>query len=221
MIGKLGEDYVSRVRATYAGRVPADLVCYWFEKAGQRVAEGAIARAGLVATNSIRGGKNRAVLDQITRSAAIFDAWADEPWVVNGAAVRVSLVCFSRRNDSDIQCRLDGQLVKEVYADLTARRGNTTADLTAAQRLSANTDTAFLGVCRNGPFDVPGDRARDWLRLPANPHGRNNADVLKPWVNGMNLTRRPAGRWIIDFGFMTDSDAALYEARPSHTLWNM
>ena len=219
LIGKLGEDYVSRVRATYAGRVPAgaDLVCYWFEKAGQRVAEGAIARAGLVATNSIRGGKNRAVLDQITRSAAIFDAWADEPWVVDGAAVRVSLVCFSRR-DGDIQCRLDGQLVKEVYADLTARRDNTTADITAARRLSANPGTAFLGVCRNGPFDVPGDRARDWLRLPANPHGRNNADVLKPWVNGMDLTRRSAGRWIIDFGFMADSDAALYEAPFAHVV---
>ena len=26
--------------------------------------------------------------------AAIFDACSDEPWVVDGAAVRVSLVCF-------------------------------------------------------------------------------------------------------------------------------
>ena len=30
------------------------------------------------------------------------------------------------------------------------------------------------------------------LRLPANPNGRPNADVLKPWFNGMDLTRRPA-----------------------------
>ena len=219
LIGKLGEDYVTRVRATYAGRVPAgaDLVCYWFEKAGQRVAERATARAGLVATNSIRGGKNRAVLDGIARRAAISDAWADEPWVVDGAAVRVSLVCFSQRG-GDIPCRLDGQPVKEIYADLTARRGDTSADITAARRLSANTDTAFLGVCRNGPFDVPGDQARDWLRLPANPHGRNNVDVLKPWVNGMDLTRRPSGRWIIDLGFMTDSDAALYEAPFAHVV---
>ena len=172
----------------------------------------------MVATNSIRGGKNRTVLDQITRSATIFDAWADEPWVVDGAAVRVSLVCFSRQDNSDIQCRLDGQLVKEIYADLTARRGDTTADITVARRLSTNTDTAFLGVCRNGPFDVPGARARDWLRLPANPHGHNNATVLKPWVNGMDLTRRPAGRWIIDFGFMADSEAALYEAPFAHVV---
>ena len=220
LIGKLGEDYVSRIRATYAGRVPAggDLVCYWFENAGQRVTEGTVARAGLVATNSIRGGKNRAVLDRIVRKTTIFDAWADEPWVVDGAAVRVSLICFSKQSDFDIRCRLDGQIVKEVYADLTARGSDTSADLTAAQRLPVNTDIAFLGVCRNGPFDVPGDRARDWLGLPANPHGRKNADVLKPWVNGMDLTRRPKGRWIIDFGFMADSNAALYEAPFAHVV---
>ena len=37
LITHLGEDYVSRMFATYAGRVPAeaDLVCYWFEKAGR------------------------------------------------------------------------------------------------------------------------------------------------------------------------------------------
>ncbi|MCY4187704.1 MAG: hypothetical protein OXD30_04400 [Bryobacterales bacterium] len=38
LIGKLGENYVTRIRTTYTGRVPAgaDLVCYWFEKAGQK-----------------------------------------------------------------------------------------------------------------------------------------------------------------------------------------
>ena len=69
-----------------------------------------------------------------------------------------------------------------------------------------------MGDAKGGPFDIPGDLAREWLRLPANPNGRTNADVLKPWVNGMDLTRRPAGKWIVDFGLdMSDSDAALYE----------
>ena len=38
LITHLGEEYVSRMFAAYAGRVPAeaDLVCYWFEKAGRR-----------------------------------------------------------------------------------------------------------------------------------------------------------------------------------------
>ena len=62
------------------------------------------------------------------------------------------------------------------------------------------------------PLNIAGDQAREWLRLPANPNGRPNADVLKPWVNAMDLTRRPAGKWIIDFGWTMSADkAALYE----------
>ena len=58
MRGGLGHEYTERLRRTYKGSVPgsADLVCYWFAKAGALVAKGKIARAGLVATNSIRGG---------------------------------------------------------------------------------------------------------------------------------------------------------------------
>ena len=60
---------------------------------------------------------------------------------------------------------------------------------------------------------------------PANPNGQPNADVLKPWVNGMDLTRRPAGKWIVDFGWrMTETDAALYEAPFAHVkehVWPM
>ena len=70
-----------------------------------------------------------------------------------------------------------------------------------------------MGDTKNGAFDIAGDLAREWLQLPANPNGRPNFDVLKPWVNGMDLTRRPAGKWIIDFGWtMSENDAALYEA---------
>ena len=215
LITHLGEDYVSWMFRTYAGRVPAeaDLVCYWFEKAGQQIASGRAARAGLVATNSIRGGANRRALQAATDSRRIFEAWSDEPWVIDGAAVRVSLVCFSRVADESVSgTRLDGRPVDEIYTDLTARRGGTGVDLTRARRLPENAGVAFMGDTKGGPFDVAGDQAREWLRLPANPNGRTNADVLKPWVNGMDLTRRPAGKWIVDFGWtMSASDAALYE----------
>ena len=62
LIGGLGEDYVSRMFAAWQGRVPpeADLVCYWFVKAGEQVAAGRARRVGLVATNSIRGGARTA-----------------------------------------------------------------------------------------------------------------------------------------------------------------
>ncbi len=82
-----------------------------------------------------------------------------------------------------------------------------------------------MGDTKGGPFDIPGDLAREWLRLPANPNERPNADVLKPWVNGMDLTRRQVGKWIVDFGWsMTEADAALYEAPFAHVkehIWPM
>ena len=216
LIANLGEDYVSRMFTTYAGRVPAeaDLVCYWFEKAGKQIASGRANRAGLVATNSIRGGANRRALLAATENRRIFEAWSDEPWVVDGAAVRVSLVCFSRAGDDYVVgLRLDGAAVDDIYADLTARRDGVGVDLTNTRRLAQNAGVAFMGNTKGGPFDVAGELARQWLRLPANPNGRTNDDVLKLWVNGMDVTRRPVGKWIVDFGLsMPVDEAALYEA---------
>ena len=215
LIGELGEDYVSSLFAAWRGRVPpeADLVCYWFVKAGQEVEAGKARRVGLVATNSIRGGANRRALQAATDGGTIFDAWADEPWVIDGAAVRVSLVCFSHSDDTPVsEIRLDGVSADGIHADLTASRGGTGIDVTLAGRIAPNAGVAFMGDTKGGPFDIPGDLARDWLRLPANPNGRPNADVLKPWMNGMDVTRRPAGKWIVDFGWsMTEAEAALYE----------
>ena len=215
LILNLGEDYVSRIFATYAGRVPAaaDLVCYWFEKAGRQIASGNAKRAGLVATNSIRGGANRRALRAAADGRRIFEAWSDEPWVIDGAAVRVSLVCFSRIDDRAVRApRLDGVAVDEIHADLTARRGGVGIDLTDARCLAVNAHASFKGDEKGGPFNVPGDLAREWLRLPANPNGRTNSDVLKPWINGMDVTRRPADKWIVDFGSrMSEREAALYE----------
>ena len=214
-IRQLGEEYVSRLRSTYTKRVPAgaDLVCYWFEKAGRQIASGKAARVGLVATNSIRGGWNLPALQSATDGHRIFEAWGDEPWVNDGAAVRVSLICFARCDDDSVSTpRLDGQPVDEIHTDLTANRDHQGVDLTLARRLPANARVAFVANQKGGPFDISGSQAREWLLLPANPNGRTNADVLKPWVNGMDLTRRPAGKWIVDFGWtMSDADAALYE----------
>lgn len=206
----LGDEYVECLFEVYSGSVPAeaDLVCYWFAKAWQQMIEGRLTRAGLVATNSIRGGANRRLLAPIVADGVIFDAWADEPWVVNGAAVRVSLVSFAK-SASSISTHLNGKPVVRVNADLTA----SVSDLTAAVRQSENAGVAFMGDTKGGAFDVAGSQARDWLALPSNPNGRTNADVLKPWVNGMDLTRRPTDKWIVDFGWtMDESSAALYEA---------
>ena len=214
MRGELGHSHAEALPRLYAEWVQGkpDLVCYWFAKAGRLAADGDIQRAGLVATNSIRGGTNRKVLDKILEESAIFDAWSDEPWVVEGAAVRVSLICVAGR-DAGLPGFLNGSEESTIHSDLTG--GN--LDLTRSAQLSRNKSVAFQGDIKRGAFDIPGDLARDWLRLPSNPNGRPNSEVLKPWVNGMDLTRRPAGKWIGDFGFsMSESEAALYEAPFAH-----
>ena len=215
----LGGAYVESLQRLYGARIhgEADFVCHWFDKAQRLVAEGSIARAGLVATNSIRGGRSRSVLDRIVEQGAIYDAWSDEPWVVDGAAVRVSLVCFCGA-DEGLPATLDGKRASQINPDLTAGEN----DLTIAEALSQNVNVAFMGDTKNGPFDIPGCLARNWLCLPANPNGRSNSDILKPWVNGRDLTRRPAGKWIIDFGSsMNETEAAFYEAPFSHVAENV
>jgi type II restriction/modification system DNA methylase subunit YeeA len=220
MRSELGDLNVDALYAAYRGTVrqEADLVCYWFARAWQQIANGDLTRAGLVSTNSIRGGANRDVLKPITEHGRIFAAWGDEAWTVDGAAVRVSLICFD--GAKGCTALLDGNEVAEVYADLTAKRSDGGGvDLTKAVRLGENRGVAFMGDTKGGAFEIPGDLAREMLLKPLNPHGHPNSDVLRPWVNGMDITRRPSDKWIIDFGWtMTEGEAALYEEPFRHCL---
>jgi type II restriction/modification system DNA methylase subunit YeeA len=53
--------------------------------------------------------------------------------------------------------------------------------------------------------------------LPLNPNGRPNSDVLRPWRNGLDITRRPRDMWIIDFGWeISEREASLFEAPFEH-----
>jgi type II restriction/modification system DNA methylase subunit YeeA len=84
-------------------------------------------------------------------------------------------------------------------------------DLTKAAKLPENACCAFVATVKAGPFDIPGNTARAWLKLP-NPNGRSNADVLRPWANGLDVSRRSSDTWIIDFGVdMAEANAAMYE----------
>jgi type II restriction/modification system DNA methylase subunit YeeA len=144
---------------------------------------------------------------------AICEAWSDEPWVIDGAAVRVSLICFGEQSAGI--AHLNGAVVSCINADLTSG----VLDLTKARRLLENTNIAFMGDTKGGAFDVTGQLARGWLKLPANPNNRANAEVLKPWRNGMDITRRSADKWIIDFGWqMSERQAALFEDPFVHAL---
>lgn len=219
---ELGDDYVTSLRSIYKDSVPggADLVTYWLHKSHKQLSLGKAERAGLVTTNSIRGGKNRKVLDSIVSNSNIFEAWPDLPWINDGADVRVSLICFMTGKVD--RCKLEDKPVTKIFSDLTAKtEEKAEADLTQARKLSQNLGVSFIGIQKNGPFDIDEELARSWLETP-NPHGKPNSNVLKPWINGRDITRRPQGKWIIDFGGDTElKDAALYELPFKHVEENV
>lgn len=203
---ELGDDYVNQIFALWDGRVAreSDLCCYWFEKARAMIEQGTLQRAGLLATQGIRGGANRKVLERIKESGDIFWAQSDRDWILDGAAVHVSMVGFD--GGAGTARELDGHPVQQVNADLTA-----SLDLTKAARLPENSGIAFMGDTKGGPFDIPDAVARAMLAEKGNPNGRPNLDVVHPWVNAKDLAGRPRGMWIIDFGADTPLErASLY-----------
>lgn len=215
MMGALGTVYVDALRAEYDGRVSAfsDLVCYWFEKGRDLVSRRQLDAVGLVATNSIRGGRNRLALDAVVKDCRIYSAWSDEAWSVDGANVRVSLVAFDSGKYGGNTVRLNGNQVQSIRSDLTDGTISTALDVSKVAVLPENKDCAYVGIQKTGPFDIPGDKARQWLKAPENPHRKPNSDVLKPYWNGIDLTRRPRDYWLLDFPLdRTESDVSAYEA---------
>ncbi len=212
MRAELGGDYTETLRSVYKGRVPggADLVTYWFEKARKAIETQGLGAAGLVATQSVRAGANRKVLARVCEMTRIFEAWSDMPWVNDGAAVRVSLICFGWGGNGVI---LDGHHVLRIPADLG---GVGQTDLTTAVPMSENAGVAFQGPVKVGAFDISGEQARKWLRLP-NVNRKSNALVLRPWANGQDLARRSSDKWIVDFGaVMQEREASEFESPFAH-----
>ena len=185
---ELGDEYVDAMFEVWADRVPreADLCCYWFEKARSQIEQGQVRRVGLLATQGIRGGRNRVVLDKIAKTGSIFWAQSDREWTLDGAAVRVSMVGFD--DGSETVRELDGLEVSEIYANL--RSGE--RDMTKARRLRENFGISFQGPGKVGKFDISDSEAQAMLRHP-NPDGRSNRDVVQPWMNGSDITGRPRG----------------------------
>ncbi|MDI1244442.1 MAG: hypothetical protein PSV24_03455, partial [Rhodoferax sp.] len=214
-VRELGEHYVKSLRGVYGAHVSGnvDLVCYWFVKALKAMKFDGLEAAGLVTTNSIRGGDNRVVLSQIEKPFSIFNAWSDEPWVNDGAAVRVSLVCFGGNSN---QIELDGNNVERINSDLTAvLAGEQSFDLTSAKKLSQSKRAAFSGFQMNGSFNVPYEVAKGWLNRP-NPNGKSSSLVLHPYSNASDITKRSRDEWVIDFTGLSEEEASFFEAPFAH-----
>ena len=203
---ELGNAYVENLFTLYADRVPAfaDLCCYWFEKARAHIAAGGCRRAGLLATQGIRGGANREVLKRIKESGDIFWAESDRDWIQDGATVHVSMAAFD--NGEEETRTLNGDAVVTINPDLTSA-----ADVTAAATLPENQGISFQGPSPKAPFDIDAETAAAMLADTGNPNGRPNSEVVRPLVTAKDIGQSSRGMWTIDFGLFPFEMAAEYE----------
>ncbi|WP_444668168.1 class I SAM-dependent DNA methyltransferase [Cereibacter changlensis] len=215
MRGLLGDDYTELLRSAYSNNLTSkvDFVCYWFAQVLSGLKEGRCKGFGLVATNSIRQRDNRQIVQRLFEVASPRHVYSDQPWFLDGASVRVSIITGER--DFVGKPILDGKVVETVSADL---RDATVSDLSSAAPLAENLRQSFFGYELAGNFSVDGQTARTWL-ISANPHGLSNSSVLSPMLSGKDVTGRWRDTWVINFSACkTEFEASLFELPFEHIL---
>ncbi|MDP9413764.1 MAG: N-6 DNA methylase [Pseudomonadota bacterium] len=206
MLESLGDEYTEQLRGLLTAGSPAsDLVTFWFHQAARSVDRG-VQRVGFVSTNMVRSPANASVASGLYLKAPIIFALSDEPWVVDGADVRVSLiVCSTARVES---ATLDGELVTRVTPDLKGL----SIDLGERRVLAENIKRAVRGIEKGGPFEIDRATAQQFLRMPLNPNGRSNVEVVKRYATVAELVGRGKDEWIVDFSGLDLDEASLFEA---------
>lgn len=210
----LGDGYVDALRAAYPD-VPdaADLVMYWVHKAARAVASGRTIRAGLITTQSITQKQNRKVVEDAA-AAGVRPVWAiaDHYWNdgSDDARVRVAMTVFAKEPSAATLVVVDGDAnvvtthrVPRLNADLTAH-----ADVPAAANvpLRANQGLSTRGFMLFGAGFIVDPREAEALST-----GNQGArEVLRPYRNGKDVTTRPRGVMVIDFGLRSEEEAREY-----------
>ena len=82
-------------------------------------------------------GAEETVLERIKQTGDVFMAWSDREWILDGAAVHVSIVGFGEGKDASRT--LDGKSTERINADLTS-----TVDASRAGVLRENQGIAAL-----------------------------------------------------------------------------
>lgn len=208
----LGDEYVDTLFRAYDGDVAreADLSVYWHERARALIATGKVRRAGLLATQAIRKGASRRVLDRVLQTGHIVSAWTNKKWVLDGASVNIAIVCQSKTESE--KPTLNGESVSSINPDLSS--DSTTATF-KAKRLTENKGLCIQGPVTVGQFDLPTPEVLKML-IQSNPNGRPNSEVLKEYWNTDDLIERPRGVHVIDFSSMSVEEASKYEAPFEH-----
>lgn len=210
MCDALGAGYVAALRAAYpAVPASADLVMLWWQRCAELLQRGtSLRRFGLVTTSSVHQPLNRPVIARaLAAGVRLVYAIADHPWFDAGAAVRIAMTVAARDDapaelgrvvdESDpLAPRVEDTPVAEIHADLSAG-----PDLQQARPLRANAGVCFQGITLVGAgFRLA---AADLERLGVSP----DAAVVRPYLIGRDLVRRPAARWVIDLHGLSLAEA--------------
>lgn len=218
----LGDGYTETLRAAYpAMPESADFVMFWWHKAAQEALAGRTRRFGFITTNSIRQTFNRRIVQSaMNQGLALAFAIPDHPWIdaAECAAVRIAMtvgvpskpgtegqllrVTDEKPNEhtgeNDVQLSLD---IGKVGADLTAG-----ADVAGAMPLRQNEGIAIKGFeLGSQGFLLVKDEAINLLKKHP-----SWSDVLKPYMNGDDLTEGICDRYVIDFFGRTEDEARQY-----------
>jgi hypothetical protein len=160
----------------------------------------------------------------------IYEAQHNLPWIIEGAAVAVSIVCFAPDGDRcAVASTLDGRRVRAIRSDL--RDADLPFDLRNLRCLEENRRVAFQGVKLAGSradddqdpdeeekgFVIDQTTADRLLNAGGNPNGRPNSEVVRRYWSGDEALGRPRDRYVIDFGpAATEAQAQAYAAPYAH-----
>lgn len=214
-----GDGYVDALRAAYPD-VPesADYVMYWWHRAAGEIAAGRTRRAGLITTNSITQSFNRSVVSTaLENGVGIVWAIPSHPWVdeAGSAAVRVAMTVIELEPSTAVRVEVDEEagILRQMETDRLNADLSAHADVPRAadESLLANEGMSYRGFSLVGRGFVLEKEEAQRLQKLADDDG----ELVRPYLNGRDLTQHPRGVYVIDFGMRTHSEvrehAVLYD----------
>ena len=201
----LGDGYAEALRKTYPD-VPetADFVMYWWHHAADLARSGRLRHFGFITTNSLRQTFNRRIIEhhmEAIHPLSLLYAVPDHPWVdaADGAAVRIAMtvgaggdcsgtletVVSEKDTGGEGLEVITQKRVGKLHSDL--KYG---ANISGTKKLQSNLGLSFMGVTLVGV---------GFVVEPDDVEILKESDVVKPYMNGRDLTQVSRGCYVIDF----------------------
>ncbi|MCG9885250.1 MAG: class I SAM-dependent DNA methyltransferase [Cyanobacteria bacterium] len=230
MRDELGDGYVEALSKAYP-ELPntLDYVMYWWHRSAQCIARNRSCSFGLITTNTIRQSRQRTVIDlhqNGKHGVKIFFAIPDHPWSHEGAAVRISMSAGCSKMELPRTCTLSKVIdedksqtpeseaesikiqsikVLEISNDLSQNIG-----ISSAISLASNFDICSPGVKPCGPGFTVDQESIEFFP-------ESEATIVRPYMNGNDLTKKSRKAHIIDCYEMSEKD--LQDDYPTVYQW--